>query len=259
MQVQNAAISSTMDKSSTPLNKEMKSGHAEKAGQKMATAEKAAPSPEKMSAENTSAYLKVVSRLENLLKSEEVPEGALKGFTRAIKSRMEQASEKDQKTIVDSPAAKDLGIEKATDLAEKIESGLKDKEQTGKVLALLKHPPFVQLMEGKDTTATATYGPNGKPNTTQGKAVTAPTSGGAEPAAQTKQLGKTESSSSGSPSCASCCINSHSETNYRSSLISTGQCCTVNIFLRFICDLLRKALTQIDFLVLKRRNDEEAI
>lgn len=127
-----------------------------------------ASSPEKGSlssskgSDEKSMYLKVVSRLENLLQKEALPEKALKGFMKAVNARLQAAAAPDKKMVLNTPEAKALEIGKIEDFSEKIKEGLEGEENSSKVLALLKQPKFVELMNGQTKSATPVYGPDGK-------------------------------------------------------------------------------------------------
>jgi len=80
MQVQNQPVP-TMEKNAVSQQKDIKSGKMGKQETQTKDTAKTEQSTEpKSPAENTSVYLKVLSRLENMLKTEEVPEKAVEGF-----------------------------------------------------------------------------------------------------------------------------------------------------------------------------------
>ncbi len=161
MQVQNTVVS-TKDQANASHNKEVKTGKVDQAEQQKKSIEKVAASTEQKTAEQTSMYLKVLSRLENMIKKEELPEKALEGFTKAIAVRLEEAKESDRKLIAGLAEAKAFEVKTASEIPEKIQEGLEDKETATKVFALLKHPKFVELMEKKNEQSSKTYGPDGK-------------------------------------------------------------------------------------------------
>ena len=78
-------------------------------------------------------YLKVLSRLENMIQKDELPEKALDGFMKAVKARLEEASAQDKKMVLSTPEAKALEIMKVEEFAEKIEDGLEDADTAPKV------------------------------------------------------------------------------------------------------------------------------
>ncbi len=170
MQVQNSAVPTTMERPNSAANKEVHSGKAEKAGHPSAGAEKAEQSAGKAKTENTSSYLKVLSRLENMLEKEDMPEKALEVFANAVKKRLDDAKEPDKKGVINLPEAKALELEKLDQVPEKIQESLKNKEGSEKLLSLLKHPKFVELMKDPQEQAPKTYGPQGQPAANKAKA-----------------------------------------------------------------------------------------
>ena len=109
-----------------------------------------------------STYLKVVSRLEHMLQKEALPEKALKGFLKAVNARLESATAHDKKMVLNTPEAKALEIVKVAEFVEKIEEGLEAQENVPKVLALLKQPKFIEMMNGQSQASAPVYGPDGK-------------------------------------------------------------------------------------------------
>ncbi|MBF0288492.1 MAG: hypothetical protein HQM14_11805 [SAR324 cluster bacterium] len=161
MQVQNTVVS-TKDQAAASLNKEVKTGKSVQAEQNKNGPEKAASLTDQKAEEQTSAYLKVLSRLENLINKDELPEKALEGFTKALAVRLEEAKEDDRKLIAGLPEAKAFEIKTANEIPGKIQESLEDKDTAAKAFALLKNPKFVELMEKKEDQSSSTYGPDGK-------------------------------------------------------------------------------------------------
>ncbi len=164
MQVHNTAVSSK-DQALVSQNKEIKSGKPTLVGEKNASPEKATESSQQKTTEQTSAYLKVLSRLENMIKQDELPDKAIESFTKAITTRLEEASDQEKKLLLNSTEAKALEIKNVKDIPEMIEAGLEDQDSVEKIFALLKQPQFVELMNGEEKQAPQTYGPDGKPAT----------------------------------------------------------------------------------------------
>ena len=161
MQVQSAAIPK-MDQPLTSQRKEVNSAKTEQAQNKATTPKQVSDAKEQMETEKTSVYLKVLSRLENMHKNDELPEMALENFMKAVNQRLEETSDSDKKILINSQEAKDLSIKKFEDIKEKITEGLDTDEDAIKVFALLKQPHFVKLMEGEDNQPSKTYGPDGQ-------------------------------------------------------------------------------------------------
>ncbi|MBF0280299.1 MAG: hypothetical protein HQM13_21050 [SAR324 cluster bacterium] len=161
MQVQNTAVSSK-DQPLASQNKEIKTAKPAIAGKKDVSAEKAAESPPQKTSEQTSTYLKVLSRLENMIKKDELPDKAVESFTKAVTTRLKEADDQEKKVLLGTVEAKALKIKNVDDIPKMIEDGLEDDGQMAKVFALLKQPQFVELMNGEDNQSSQTYGPNGK-------------------------------------------------------------------------------------------------
>lgn len=158
MQIQQTAIP-PKEQSSAFQNKGVNTETAVKSGPKMASETATESSSQK--GEQT-MYLKVLSRLENMIQKGELPEKALEGFLKAVNARLKEASAQDKKVVLSTPEAKALEIMKFEDFSEKIQAGLEEQESSSKTLALLKQPKFVEIMNGQENPSSAVYGPNGK-------------------------------------------------------------------------------------------------
>ena len=96
--------------------------------------------------DSTSKYLKVLSRIENLVKNDSLPETALESFIKALEKKFEELSDNQKNTIFNLPESKQINITNLETLKEKIKVNLKSKEKSTEILNLLKKTEFVELM-----------------------------------------------------------------------------------------------------------------
>ena len=109
------------------------------------------------SSNQTSEYLKVLSRVEGTLAEGTVPEVALSGFAGAIRKRLGVLSDLQQTALMKLPEMKALEVETLEKLPEVIKEKIQDAETRPAVLKLLKHPKFSELM--RDEPTPNTYSP----------------------------------------------------------------------------------------------------
>ena len=119
--------------------------------------------------DKTSKYLKVLSRIENLLTQDALPEAAVKGFVGAVKKQLESLNELEIKEILELPEAKKLELDDIEDLPDSIGEMLLEREDIPELLNLLKQPRFATMMLSKDArNSPGTYTTDGiqlaKPN-----------------------------------------------------------------------------------------------
>jgi hypothetical protein len=105
----------------------------------------------------TSQYLKVLSRIENLLIQEKLPDAAIDGFVGAIKKQLEAMSEADNQMLLKLPEAVKLELENVDDLPELIKNEIRDQSKTPALLNLLRQPKFAELMRTDSKPAAQTY------------------------------------------------------------------------------------------------------
>ena len=105
----------------------------------------------------TSQYLKVLSRIENLLIQEKLPDAAIDGFVGAIKKQLEAMSEADNQMLLKLPEAVKLELENVDDLPELIKNEIRDQSKTPILLKLLRQPKFADLMRTDSKPAAQTY------------------------------------------------------------------------------------------------------
>ena len=113
--------------------------------------------PQPGSSNQTSEYLKVLSRLEGMLEEGNVPEVALTGFAGAIRKKLSGLGEPQKAALLRMPEVKALAVETLEQLPEAIKEQMQDKDTRPVVMKLLKHPKFSELM--RDEPAPNTYTP----------------------------------------------------------------------------------------------------
>jgi len=105
----------------------------------------------------TSQYLKVLSRIENLLIQEKLPDAAIDGFVGAVKKQLEAMSEADSQMLLKLPEAVELELKNVDELPELIKNEIRDQSKTPALLKLLRQPKFADLMRTDSKPAPQTY------------------------------------------------------------------------------------------------------
>ena len=105
----------------------------------------------------TSQYLKVLSRIENLLIQEKLPDAAIEGFVGAIKKQIDLMSEADRQMLLRLPEAKTIELESLDNLPEMITNNLRDESKSPALLKLLRQPKFAVFMRTDSSPAPKTY------------------------------------------------------------------------------------------------------
>ena len=105
----------------------------------------------------TSQYLKVLSRIENLLIQEKLPDAAIEGFVGAIKKQIDLMSEADRQMLLRLPEAKTIELKSLDNLPEMITNNLRDESKSPALLKLLRHPKFAVFMRTDSSPAPKTY------------------------------------------------------------------------------------------------------
>ena len=106
---------------------------------------------------NTSQYLKVLSRIENLLIQEKLPDAAVDGFVGAVKKQLEAMSEADSQMLLKLPEVVELELKNMDELPELIKNEIRDQSKTPALLKLLRQPKFAELMRTDSKPAVQTY------------------------------------------------------------------------------------------------------
>ena len=105
----------------------------------------------------TSQYLKVLTRIENLLVQDKLPDAAIDGFVGAIKKQLDQMSEADSQMLLKLPEAIKLELKNLDKLPEMIKNDLRNESKSPELLQLLRLPKFADLMRTDSKTAPKTY------------------------------------------------------------------------------------------------------
>ena len=106
---------------------------------------------------DTSQYLKVLSRIENLLIQEKLPDAAIEGFVGAIKKQIDLISEADRQILLRLPEVKTVELESLDNLPEMITNNLRDASKSPALLKLLRQPKFAVFMRTDSSPAPKTY------------------------------------------------------------------------------------------------------
>ena len=105
----------------------------------------------------TSQYLKVLSRIENLIIQEKLPDAAIDGFIGAVKKQLDELSEKEIQMLMKMPAISQLGIQSLDELTDIIKNDIRDLSKNSVLLGLLRDPKFADLMQSKSNPSAKTY------------------------------------------------------------------------------------------------------
>ena len=110
--------------------------------------------------DNTSKYLKVLTRIEGFLAKDALPEVAVKGFVGAVKKQLNQLTESEKQSLLKLPEARALDLKNLEELPEKIEEKLANADSAKEMMSLLKNPRFASLMKTEESSTSAgTYKP----------------------------------------------------------------------------------------------------
>ena len=113
---------------------------------------------EKGAAQNeTSQYLKVLSRIENLLIQDKLPEAAIEGFAGAVKNQIEAMSEEDRQMLMKLPELKTLELKDLDDIPEMIKNDIRNEDKNTALLKFLRVPEFADLMRAENKPVSKTY------------------------------------------------------------------------------------------------------
>ena len=113
---------------------------------------------EKGAAQNeTSQYLKVLSRVENLLIQNKLPDAAIEGFAGAIKKQIDAMTEADRQMLMKLPELKMLELDDIDDIPEMIKNDIRNEDKNTVLLKFLRVPEFADLMRTDNKPAPKTY------------------------------------------------------------------------------------------------------
>ena len=107
----------------------------------------------------TSQYLKVLSRIENLLIQDKLPDAAIDGFVGAIKKQIDLMSEADIQMVLKLPEAEKIELKSLENLPEMITNNLRDENKSPALLKFLRQSNFAILMRTDSNTTPKTYTP----------------------------------------------------------------------------------------------------
>ena len=113
---------------------------------------------EKGAAQNeTSQYLKVLSRVENLLIQDKLPDAAIEGFAGAVKNQIDAMTEEDRQMLMKIPELKMLELDDLDDIPEMIKNDIRNEDINTTLLKFLRVPEFADLMRTDNKPAPKTY------------------------------------------------------------------------------------------------------
>ena len=105
----------------------------------------------------TSQYLKVLSRVENLLIQDKLPDAAIEGFAGAVKNQIDAMTEEDRQMLMKLPELKMLELDDLDDIPEMIKNDIRNEDKNTALLKFLRIPEFADLMRTDNKTTTKTY------------------------------------------------------------------------------------------------------
>ena len=116
--------------------------------------------PKSTQLQDMSAYLKIVSRLENLnARQDNLPEPAIQGFIQGLDKQVAQMNDHEKALLLRIPEVKSLNVKNAEELIDRIEDKLTDGQASLKLFELLRQPQFVELID--PSRKVQTYGNKG--------------------------------------------------------------------------------------------------
>ena len=116
--------------------------------------------PKSAQLQDMSAYLKIVSRLENLnARQDNLPEPAIQGFIQGLDKQVAQMNDHEKALLLRIPEVKSLNVKNAEELIDRIEDKLTDGQASLKLFELLRQPQFVELVD--PSRKVQTYGNKG--------------------------------------------------------------------------------------------------
>ena len=116
--------------------------------------------PKSAHLQDMSAYLKIVSRLENLnARQDNLPEPAIQGFIQGLDKQVAQMNDHEKALLLRIPEVKSLNVKNAEELIDRIEDKLTDGQASLKLFELLRQPQFVELID--PSRKAQTYGNKG--------------------------------------------------------------------------------------------------
>jgi len=108
----------------------------------------------------TSQYLKVLSRIENLLIQDKLPDAAIEGFAGAVKNQIDTMTEVDRQMLMKLPELKMLELDDLDDIPELIKNDIRNEDKNTVLLKFLRVPEFADLMRTDNKPTPKTYTAN---------------------------------------------------------------------------------------------------
>ena len=108
----------------------------------------------------TSQYLKVLSRVENLLIQDKLPDAAIEGFAGAVKNQIDVMTEEDRQMLMKLPELKMMELDDLDDIPEMIKNDIRNEDKNTALLKFLRVPEFADLMRTDNKPAPKTYTAN---------------------------------------------------------------------------------------------------
>ena len=108
----------------------------------------------------TSQYLKVLSRVENLLIQNKLPDAAIEGFAGAVKKQIDAMTEADRQMLMKLPELKMLELDDLDVIPEMIKNDIRNEDKNTALLKFLRVPEFADLMRTDKKPAPKTYTAN---------------------------------------------------------------------------------------------------
>ena len=105
----------------------------------------------------TSQYLKVLSRVENLLIQDKLPDAAIEGFAGAVKNQIDAMTEEDRQMLMKLHELKMLELDDLDDIPEMIKNDIRNEDINTTLLKFLRVPEFADLMRTDNKPAPKTY------------------------------------------------------------------------------------------------------
>ena len=105
----------------------------------------------------TSQYLKVLSRVENLLIQDKLPDAAIEGFAGAVKNQIDAMTEEDRQMLMKLPELKIMELDDLDDIPEMIKNDIRNEDKNKALLKFLRVPEFADLMRTDNKSAPKTY------------------------------------------------------------------------------------------------------
>ena len=105
----------------------------------------------------TSQYLKVLSRVENLLIQDKLPDAAIEGFAGAVKNQIDVMTDEERQMLMKLPELKMLELDDLDDVPEMIKNDIRNEDKSTALLKFLRLPEFANLMRADNRPAPKTY------------------------------------------------------------------------------------------------------